>query len=521
LVEACLVFEVHQPYRINRKFRAEDAARVMSNSELFDLYFDNQLNREIFDRAAAKCYLPATDIILDSIDEHRSDERPFKVAYSLSGVYLEQCRQWCPQLLSLFKDLARTGRVEFLSQTYFHSLSSIYYGNLEEFKEQVREHISLVGDLTGSRPSVFENTELIYNNLIARAVFELGFSGMITEGSSRILAGRSPHQIYHAKDIPAFKVLLRDYSLSDDIGFRFSARWWEHHPLTAEKYASWIARIAEPLVLIFLDYETFGEHHWPETGIHDFLRALPPELLKRDSVRFSTPAELIAKVPSSGEVDVYEQGRTISWADTARDLSPWLGNELQRSSFNAVRLIGPNVPEGHLKRLWRYLQTSDHYYYMFTGFGGPAEVHSYFAGPLGSPTDVYMVFSNIWTDLSIRAARARDLASVARAEVEGMPDNPFRFWIDGRTPLGLSARGLRECRGIISEVDLRSIEYHFRRRDFENWAKGAGDPHLASMFSVLDRRLKGEDLRRSLMRVLAKRMRELEDAFIDGEGKRR
>jgi len=521
LVEVCLVFEVHQPYRINRKFRAEEATRVRSDSELFDLYFDGQLNREIFERAAAKCYLPATNIILDSVDKYRRDARPYKVAYSFSGVFLEQCQQWCPQFLLLLKDLARTGRVEFLSQTYFHSLSSIYYGNLEEFKEQVRQHISLVGDLTGSKPNVFENTELIYNNLIARAVSELGFNGMITEGSPRILAGRSPHQLYHAKDLPALKVLLRDYSLSDDIGFRFSARWWEHYPLTAEKYASWIARIAEPLVLIFLDYETFGEHHWPETGIHDLLRALPAELLKRDSVRFSTPAELIAKVPPAGEVDVFEQGRTISWADTARDLSPWLGNELQRSAFNAVRLIGPTVPDGNLKKLWRYLQTSDHYYYMYTGFGGPAEVHSYFAGPLGSPTDVYMVFSNIWTDLSIRAAKARDLASAARAEVEGMPENAFQFWIDEGTPLGISARGLRECRRIVSGVDRRSIEYHFRRRDFENWARGAGDPQLASMFSGLSRQLKGEALRRALMRVLAKRTRELEGLYIDERGGRR
>lgn len=516
MVEVCLVFEVHQPYRINRKFRLEEAAHARTETELFDLYFDNRLNKEIFDRAASKCYLPASEIIIEAVDKHRREKRPFKVAYSISGVFLEQCRQWCPQLLDLIKDLARTGCVELLSQTYFHSLSSIYYGNLDEFKEQVRQHISLIGDLTGSRPKIFENTELIYNNLIARAVSDLGFSGIITEGSPRILGDRSAHQVYHAKDVPALKVLLRDYSLSDDIAFRFSARWWEHYPLTADKYASWIAKIAEPLVLIFIDYETFGEHHWPESGIHDFLRALPPELLKHDQIRISTPSELITKIPAVGEVDVFEQGRTISWADTARDLSPWLGNEFQKSSFNAVRLLGDYIPSGYLKKLWRYLQISDHYYYMYTGFGGPADVHSYFAGPLGSPIDVYVAFSSIWTDLSIRVAKAHNLASAIKAEIDGMTDNPFQFWVDDRTPLGLSSRGLKEFRKMILEVDRRSIEYHFRRNDFENWARGLGDPRLAWMLSSLSRRLRGEVLRKALLRVLTGRIGELEAVIEEG-----
>jgi alpha-amylase len=516
LVEICLVFEVHQPYRINRKFRLEEAARAGTGPELFDLYFDNRLNREVFERAASKCYLPASDIILNAIEGHRREGRPFKVAYSFSGVFLEQCRQWCPQLLDLLKELVKTGCVELLSQTYFHSLSSIYYDNLEEFKEQVRQHVSLVGDLAGARPRVFENTELIYNNLIARAVSELGFSGIVTEGSPKILEGRSPHQVYHAKDLPALKVLLRDYSLSDDIAFRFSARWWEHYPLTADKYAQWVARIAEPLVLIFIDYETFGEHHWPESGIHDFLRALPDEMLKHDQVRISAPSELIARIPSMGEVDVFEQGRTISWADTARDLSPWLGNEFQRSSFNAVRLLGGDIPGGYLKGLWRYLQISDHYYYMYTGFGGPADVHSYFAGPLGSPSDVYVAFSNIVMDLSIRAAKARNLASAVKSEVEGMTDHPFRFWIDERTPLDLSARGLREFGKAISKVDRRSIEYHCKRGDFASWARGFGDPRLAWMFSSLGVRLRGEALRRALKRVLIKRIDELKAVTAEG-----
>jgi alpha-amylase len=510
LVEVCLVFEVHQPYRINRRFRIEEAENK-TDQELFDLYFDNQLNREIFQRVAEKCYLPATKTLLESASRNRRDKRPFKFAFSFSGIYLEQCQRWCPQLLSLYKDLFKTGCLELVSQTYFHSLSSIFYENMDEFKEQVRQHVSLMKELMGAKPSVFENTELIYNNLIARAVFELGFKGIITEGSPKIMAGRSPHRVYNSKGIPGLKVLLRDYSLSDDIGFRFSARWWEHYPLTAEKYASWIAKIAEPLVLIFVDYETFGEHHWPESGIHEFLRLLPDELLKHDSVHFSTPSELVANIPSEGELDVYEQGKTVSWADTARDLSPWLGNEFQRASFNAVRLMGTNIPEGHYKRLWRYLQTSDHYYYMYTGFGGPAEVHSYFAGPLGSPSDLYRVFSSIWTDLLIRATKRQGLVSVVEAEIKGNKSRAFQFWLDEYKVLNIKAMGLKEFTEVIKTIDRRSIEYHSKRGDFENWIEGCfGDPVLARALKDTGSRLQGEDLRKAMVEILEKRVRELE-----------
>ncbi|MGQ9514611.1 MAG: DUF5752 family protein [Thermoproteota archaeon] len=509
MVEVCLVFEVHQPYRINKRFKIEEAENK-SDQELFDLYFDNKLNRDIFQRVAEKCYLPASRTLLDSVDRNRVGSRPFKFSFSFSGVYLEQCQMWCPELLSLYKDLLKTGCLELVSQTYFHSLSSIFYDNMEEFKEQVRQHLSLLRELMSKKPSVFENTELIYNNLIARAVFELGFEGIITEGSSKILAGRSPHQVYHSKDNPRLKVLLRDYSLSDDIGFRFSARWWEHYPLTADKYASWIARIAEPLVLIFVDYETFGEHHWPESGIHEFLHLLPVELLKYDSVRFSTPSELIEKIPSVGELDVYEQGRTISWADTARDLSPWLGNDLQKSSFNAIRLMGANIPEGYYKKLWRYLQTSDHYYYMYTGFGGPAEVHSYFAGPLGAPADLYRVFSCIWTDLLIRAAGRQSLVLAIEAEIEGTESKSFQFWLDEDKPLKLKARGIREFARVIETIDHRSIEYHSKRGDFESWIRDCiGDPALAYELADLGN-LHGENLRRAMVEILERRVRELE-----------
>ncbi|MBO3803375.1 MAG: hypothetical protein JTT11_05810 [Candidatus Brockarchaeota archaeon] len=307
--------------------------------------------------------------------------------------------------------------------------------------------------------------------------------------------------------------MLRDYSLSDDIGFRFSAKWWEHYPLTADKYASWIARIAEPLVLIFVDYETFGEHHWPESGIHEFLRRLPAELLKHDSVRFSTPSELVANIPSAGELDVFEQGKTVSWADTARDLSPWLGNEFQRASFNAVRLMGANIPEGLYKRLWRCLQTSDHYYYMYTGFGGPAEVHAYFAGPLGSPSDLYRVFSSIWTDLIIRATRQKGLVSAIEAEIEGSEGKTFQFWLDENNALNLGARGLREFAEAICAVDCKSIEYHSKRGDFGKWVgECLGDPALARELANLGSKFEGEELRRAIAEALRKRMVELERA---------
>ncbi|MCK5631762.1 glycoside hydrolase family 57 protein, partial [Candidatus Bathyarchaeota archaeon] len=277
MTDICLVFEVHQPLRLNRNFHHDLLAKPsISKRDLFELYFDNTLNKHIFDRAARKCYLPANRIILEQINNLKDQSRSFKVAFGLSGVFIEQCAKWNQDLLDSFKELAQTGCVEFLEETYYHSLASLFGTDQTEFIEQVNMHKHLMKELFDSEPKIFENTECLYNNAIARTIAELGYKGIITEGVERILDWRSPNYVYKAKGA-SISVLLRNYRLADDIGFRFSSTWWSQWPLTAKKYASWLAAMPGQAVTLFMDYETFGEHHWPETGIHEFLRWLPRE----------------------------------------------------------------------------------------------------------------------------------------------------------------------------------------------------------------------------------------------------
>src|SRR5512136_20753 len=294
-------------------------------------------------------------------------------------------------LLETYKQLAATGRVEFLNQTYYHSIASLY-PEKEEFIAQAKMHRQTVKDLLGYTPQIFENTELLYNNTIAKTVEEMGYKGIFTEGVEKILGEKSPNFLYTPKGSNKIRVLLRNYKLTDDIGFRFSARWWSEWPLTADKYAHWLADTRGDCINIFPDYETFGEHHWPETGIHSFLRHLPGEILKWPHLKMSTPSEVIEEYSSQGEIDVPEAGGTVSWADLERDSSGWLGNAMQWAYYTNLRRIEPLIKESadnEFLRLWRYFQTSDHLYYMFSKGGGPGEVHSYFS-PYESPINAFV-----------------------------------------------------------------------------------------------------------------------------------
>jgi len=305
-----LSFEVHQPYRLNREFPYQGGE-----------YFDEKLNRSTFNKISEKCYHPATETILDRLDEHKNE---FKVAFSISGVFLEQCEMYDSDLLELFKNLAETKNVEFLCQTYYHSLASMYEEK-DELMAQVEMHRAAVRDMIGYTPTFFENSELLYNSEIAELSGSLGFKGIFTEGISRILGWRSPNYVYEHDDMP---VLLRNYQLTDDIGFRFSSREWEEYPLTADKYAAWLSETQGDCINIFMDYETLGEHHWTDTGIFEFLRYLPEEILKYDHLSFLTPSEIVERCEPVGEIDVGVFD-TISWADLERDTSCWLGNERQ------------------------------------------------------------------------------------------------------------------------------------------------------------------------------------------------
>ncbi|UWJ21832.1 Alpha-amylase [Methanosarcina mazei TMA] len=362
-----MYFQVHQPFRL-RRFWPDDRPG-------FFRYFDERSNREIFERVARKCYIPANRTLLESIDEHKGE---FKFSLSITGTLLEQCELWGGEVLESVRQLAETGAVEILEETFYHSLSSLFEDKTE-FIEEVKEHREMVSDLLGVKPQIFRNTELLYNNSIAKIVSDLGYKAILTEGADHMLEGRSPNVLYKAKD-SGLPILFRNYKLSDDIGYRFSARWWEGYPLTAEKWASWASGVKEDCINIFMDYETFGEHQWRETGIFDFVEKLPAEVLK-NGLEFSTPVELTEKYLPVAEIDVGDFS-TISWADMERDTSAWLGNDMQRRCFEEIRLLEPFVKkteDPEILRIWKHLLTSDHYYYMCTKWLGDGDVHSYFS----------------------------------------------------------------------------------------------------------------------------------------------
>lgn len=398
MTSVCMYFQVHQPFRL-RRFWPDDRPG-------FFRYFDERSNREIFERVARKCYIPANRVLLDSLDEHKGE---FRFSLSVTGTLLEQCELWEKDVLESFRQMAETGAVEFLDETFYHSLSSLFEDKTE-FIEEIKEHRELIFNLLGVKPQVFRNTELLYNNTIAKIVSDLGYRAILTEGADHILAGRSPNVLYRAKgsELP---IIFRNYKLSDDIGYRFSARWWEGYPLTAEKWASWASGINEDCINIFMDYETFGEHQWEETGIFSFLEKLPEEVLKTQ-LNFSTPLELIGKYSPVAEIDIGDFS-TISWADMERDTSAWLGNDMQRRCFEEIKLLEPFVRrtgDPEILHIWKHLLTSDHYYYMCTKWLGDGDVHSYFSVH-STPFDAAVNFMAVLMDF--KAQVFRKLSAIA------------------------------------------------------------------------------------------------------------
>jgi len=391
MASVCLYFEVHQPMRLNR-FSVFNIGNESSNLS----YFDKKLNRQIFEKVAKKCYLPTNNLILDLIRRYNGE---FKVSYSLTGTFIEYCQQFMPELIDSFKELFRTGSVDMIEETYYHSLSSLYE-NMDEFEDQIKMHNKMIKNLFNYHPRVFRNTEAIYDNRIAKKASEMGYKGIITEGTEKILSWRSPNYIYKPVNSD-IKVLLRNYTLSDDIGFRFSARLWKDHPLTADKFAYWINHNEGDLVNLFMDYETFGEHHWEDTGIFDFLDHLPGEVFKHRHIDFVTVSEAVERYEPVGIIDV---PRAISWADEDRDVSTWLGNDMQIACFNELKNIGSKLKEkgdNELINTWRRLQTSDHLYYVSTKGLEDGDVHAYFS-PYDGPYDGFINYMNILQDLKAK-----------------------------------------------------------------------------------------------------------------------
>lgn len=386
----CFYFQVHQPFRLKR-YRFFDIGEDHN-------YFDEEENSRILKKIAEKCYLPANQVLLDLI--HRFGDK-FKVSFSISGTALEQFAKYEPRVLRSFQRLVETGNVELMGETFSHSLSSL--SSHDEFKEQVKMHSDIVKEYFGVKPEVFRNTELIYSNEIGKKVLDMGFKTMLTEGADRILGWKSPNFVYCNAEAPKLKLLLKNYKLSDDIAFRFSERSWGEWPLTSEKYVDWLKNIPgnEEIINLFMDYETFGEHQWEETGIFGFLEHFPQMALNETDIKFMTPSEVVNNYQPVGNIDV---PHPISWADNERDLTAWLGNELQDESYGQLYKLREKVKKHGDKKLlddWIKLQTSDHFYYMCTKFFSDGDVHKYF-NPYATPYEAFVNYMNVLSDFSIR-----------------------------------------------------------------------------------------------------------------------
>ena len=392
-MDVCIYFQVHQPLRL-AQYSIFDSPMGDGAGEWAHKgrkYFDSALNSQIMEKVAKKCYLPTNALMLELLERHPD----FKISYSLTGVFMEQCKEFSPEVLDSFKALAKTGRVEFLSETYYHSLSYLF-SDKEEFIAQVDLHAKAISEF--ATPSkVFRNTEAMFSNDIAYHVERLGYTGILAEGLDHLLGWRSPNYLYTVKGCEKIKALLRHYKLSDDIGYRFSAKWWSEYPLTADKYAAWLSQLQGDCVNIFMDYETFGEHHWQDTGIFEFLRHFPEEAAKRPNLHFCTPSELVERAPARDDIDAPQ---VTSWADMERDTSAWLGNEMQTSAFSMLESMEHAVKDKQdpeLMRTWRMLGNSDHFYYMCTKSLSDQDVHNYFS-PYDSPFDAYINYMNVLSD---------------------------------------------------------------------------------------------------------------------------
>ncbi len=506
------MFEVHQPYRLQRNFSQllvdlKSKKDKITFDDLKELYFDNYLNEYVIRRAARNCYLPTNKIILEEIDRFRYDTRKFKVTFSLSGVFIEQCERWAPEVIESFKQLADTGMVEFLDQTFYHSLSSIF--SEEEFVSQIRDHREKIKSLFGIEPVNVENTEFIYNNRIAEIFDRMGYKAVFTEGTEKILGWRSPNFLYRAKNLN-IRVLMRNYRLSDDIGFRFAARWWSEYPLTAEKYSAWLASTQGELINICIDYETFGEHFPRETGIFEFLKWLPGEVLKWHNLMFMTPTEVVEKLSPVDEIDVPEN-MTISWADIERDLTAWLMNTMQYDAFNKIKFAEKYVKtlgNGNALYLWRLLMISDHLYYMNTKGGGPGDVHTYFS-PYGSALEAYSIWTNIFSDFFSRLVEefSNEKMRLKLAWIKDVPNHlVFKFYYDKDRSLGWIARNMDNFEWCISHSPIESIEYHAKNDHFVKWIHDViGDKDLSEKIYLISREYKGEELRKKLIEAIRNR----------------
>lgn len=398
--QICFYFQLHQPFRL-RRYRFFD----IGNDHY---YYDDFQNEEIFRRIAEKCYLPANRAVMEMI---KKSGGKFKVAYSISGTALEQMEIYSPEVIDSFRELVQFGNVEFLAETYAHSLSSL--GDAEEFKMQVKAHKEKIYSLFGVHPKVFRNTELIYSDDISELVYKMGFHGMLTEGAKHVLGWKSPNYVYASAVRPQLKLLLKNDRFSEDLSIRFANYSWNEYPLTADKYMAWIASTpaSEKVINLFMNYEVLGAMHSAETGIFDFFKALP-QYAEKNNVLFALPSEIFKNEEAVGSVVV---PYPMSWVDEEKDCSSWLGNVLQQEAFQKINEISERVrlcEDRRIRQDWTYLQSSDHFYYMNTK-------HYNLFSPYDNPYDAFNNYMNVLSDFILRV-EAQFPASIENEELNSL-----------------------------------------------------------------------------------------------------
>ena len=388
----CLYFQVHQPWRL-KVYRFFNIGKDHN-------YLDDFTNRAIMQKVARQCYLPMNALLLKLIKENKG---AFKCSFSITGSAVEQFRAYAPEVLDSFRALAETGCVEFLAETYSHSLAAL--SSKEDFVEQVKLHSKMIKEEFGKKPVAFRNTELIYSDQIGEMVAGLGFKTILAEGAKHVMGWKSPNYIYTNAIDNSLRVLLRNYKLSDEIAFRFSNQGWDQYPLTADKFAQWVKEDNGDVVNLFMDYETFGEHQKADTGIFDFMKAMPAAVLSKGDICFSTVSEA---AKSSQPVGVLHCPHVMSWADEERDVTAWLGNELQNEAFSKLYALKDKVKSlknADFDYVWNFMQTSDHFYYMATKWLSDGDVHSYF-NPYGSSYEAFINYMNVLSDFEIEVEKA-------------------------------------------------------------------------------------------------------------------
>lgn len=483
----CFGFELHQPYRLRKSIPSPGT----TIHDSYEQYFAPE-NKEILQKVSDKCYKPATSLLIDLMD------KGFHAAFSVSGTLLEQLERWDPDALDLLTTCARHPNSEMLCQTYYHSIAAFFHDHVE-LADQFIMHKDRIHELSGTEPIICENTEFIFNNAIADTMAQLGFKGCFTEGADRLLGWRSPNFLYQCRDIP---LIVRNFGLSDDIAFRFCTHDWKEYPLTADKYAGWVAEAYGDFVSIFIDYETLGEHFWADSGIFQFLEHLPEELEKR-GVQSVNPRDLLAyPIRHTFDIDY-----TISWADAEKDETAWIQNRKQKNAVRACERATHFPLDRHLYRL---LQTSDHFYYMSTKHGSCGEVHNYFSHQ--GEHDAFITYMTTLANAEAHAIQNACAAASSPEEQEHLkaqyklrtfsPDQAFHFaGKDGYT--GHAAFDLDQFSDLIAIIPSDSLAYHLKNQDYTHWLQDIVQD------TVLADQIKDLTSREEMMECIERRCKEL------------